>query len=214
MKQKSDFKILIACEESQTICKAFRKLGFEAYSCDIQECSGGKPEWHIKGDAITEAYSGKYDLMIAHPPCTYLSKAGARWLYKGGEIQQERLNKGLQAKEFFYKMLNAPIKYIAVENPQPMKIFELSKHSQAIQPYEFGHPFSKKTLLWLKNLPPVMPTKIMSEYKPFLPSNTGGAKRGQKATFRNISQKDSSKTFSGIAQAIATQYGSFLLNGY
>ena len=210
MKKPSDFKILIACEESQAICIEFRQLGFEAYSCDIQECSGGKPEWHIHGDAITEAYSGKYDLMIAHPPCTYLSKAGARWLYKGGEIQQERLNKGLQAKEFFYKMLNAPIKYIAVENPQPMKIFELPKHSQAIQPYEFGHPFSKKTLLWLKNLPPLMSTVIVGNFEPYLPSNTGGAKRGQKATFRNTTQKSRSKTFEGVAEAIATQWGLFL----
>lgn len=203
-------KILIACEESQTICKAFRKLGFEAYSCDLQDCSGGNPEWHIKGDAISEAYSGKYELMIAHPPCTYLSKAGARWLYKGGEIQQERLNKGLQAKEFFFKMINAPIKYIAVENPQPMKIFELPKHSQAIQPYEFGHPFSKKTLLWLKNLPPLMSTVTVGDFKPYLPSNTGGAKRGQKATNRNTTLKERSKTFDGVAEAIATQWSFFL----
>ena len=109
--------MLIACEESQTVCKAFRKLNIEAYSCDIQDCSGGNPEWHIKGDAITEAYSGKYDLMIAHPPCTYMSKAGARWMYPtAGNIDENRLQKAIEAKEFFLKLLNAQIKHIAVEN--------------------------------------------------------------------------------------------------
>jgi len=124
-------KILIACEESQVVTIAFRNLGFEAYSCDIQECSGGYPEWHIQGDAIQEAYSGTYDLMIAHPPCTYLSKAGARWMFPtAGNISQDRYASAMKGKEFFLKLLNAPIKYIAVENPFPLKVVELPKESQ------------------------------------------------------------------------------------
>ena len=205
-------KILIACEESQEVCKAFRKLGFEAYSCDIQECSGGKPEWHIVGDAVVEAYSGKYDLMIAHPPCTYISRAGARWMYPtAGNLSQERFNKAMEAKDLFMKLLNAPIPYIAVENPTPLKVVELPKQSQSVQPYEYGHPYSKRTLLWLKNLPLLSPTEIVSDYKPYLPSNTGGKKRGQSYS-RGVSKnaKESSKTFSGIAKAMAEQWGSFI----
>ena len=170
-------KVLIACEESQEVCKAFRTLGYEAYSCDIQEQSGGYPEWHIQGDALEEAYSGKYTLMIAHPPCTYLSKAGARWMYlTAGNLNQERYEKAMDGKDFFMKMLNAPIKHIAVENPTPLKIVQLPKHTQAIQPYEYGHEYSKRTLLWLKNLPPLVPTDIKTNFTPYLPSNVGGKK--------------------------------------
>ena len=100
-------KILIACEESQAVCKAFRAKGHEAYSCDILPCSGGHPEWHIQGDALIEAYSGKYDMMIAHPPCTYLSNAGAPHLFRGGVLNEERYKNGLEGKEFFMKLLNA-----------------------------------------------------------------------------------------------------------
>lgn len=215
MGRMDNLKILVACEESQAITKEFRKLGHEAYSCDILPCSGGHPEWHIQGDAIKEAYSGKYDLMIAHPPCTYISRAGARWMYPtAGNLNQERFNKAMKAKDFFIKLLNAPIPHIAVENPTPLKVVELPRQSQAIQPYEYGHPYSKRTLLWLKNLPLLTPTEIVSEYKPYLPSNTGGKRRGQKYQFKNISQKESSKTFSGIAKAIATQYSDYIEKQY
>ena len=205
-------KVLVACEESQEVCKAFRKLGFEAYSCDIQECSGGYPDWHIKGDAITEAYSGKYDMMIAHPPCTFMSKAGARWMFPtAGNLSQERFEKSQEAKDFFMKLLKAPIKYIAVENPTPLKVVGLPIHSQAIQPYEYGHPYSKKTLLWLRNLQPLEPTETVDSYTPYLPSNTGGKKRGQsysRGTSKNA--KESSKTFKGVAEAMANQWGAVL----
>tara|TARA_R100000655_G_scaffold34913_1_gene67862 strand:+ start:432 stop:1076 length:645 start_codon:yes stop_codon:yes gene_type:complete len=200
-------KVLIACEESQATCIEFRKLGHEAYSCDVQECSGGYKEWHIKGDAIKEAYSGKYDLMVAHPPCTYLSNAGSRWLFKKGKLNNERYNLGLEAKAFFMKLYNAPIKYKAIENPTPIKIFKLPKHSQAVQPYEYGHPYSKRTLLWLVNLPLLQPTKIVREYEPYLPSNTGlGRRLGRKFKFVSINKIDSSKTFKGISQAMAKQW--------
>lgn len=209
-----NINILVGCEESQTITIEFRKLGFNAFSCDLQECSGSHPEWHLQMDVLEAIKQVKPKLGIFHPPCTYLSRAGARWLYQGGEINKERYEKGLQAKELFMKLYESDIEFLLLENPTPMKIYDLPKPSQWVEPWQFGHPFSKRTLFWLKNLPPIMPTKIMSNYKPFLPSNTGGAKRGQKATFRNISQKDSSKTFQGIAEAIASQYGSFILNGY
>jgi hypothetical protein len=207
-------RVLVACEESQAVTKEFRKRGFEAFSCDIQDCSGGHPEWHIKGDAVAEAYSGKYDLMIAHPPCTYISRAGARWMYPtAGNLSQERFNKAIEAKDLFMKLLNAPIPYIAVENPTPLKVVGLPKQSQAVQPYEYGHKYSKRTLLWLKNLPPLNPTDIKSDYKPYLPSNTGGKKRGQSYS-RGVSKnaKESSKTFSGVAKAMAEQWGNFILN--
>jgi len=200
-------KILIACEESQTVTKAFRLKGHEAFSCDIQECSGGHPEWHIQDDAINEAYNGGYDMMIAHPPCTYISRAGARWMYEGGEINNERLLQAMDAKEFFISLMHAPINQIAIENPTPLKIVGLPEHDQAIEPHYFGDPYSKKTLLWLKNLPPLI-SACFTDYEPFLPSNTGGKKRGQKSSVGvSRSQKESSKTFPGIAKAMANQWG-------
>ena len=201
-------KVLIACEESQAVCIAFRNKGHEAYSCDLQDCSGGRPEWHIKRDVRLEAYSGKYDLMIAHPPCTYLSKAGARWMYPtAGNIDIKRLQKAKYAKRFFMELLDAPIERICIENPFPLKVVELPKESQTIQPYQFGECFSKKTLLWLKNLPLLIPTDIKTGYVPYLPSNTGGKKKGQKYHYTSISQKNASKTFPGIARAMAEQWG-------
>lgn len=205
-------RILIACEESQEVCVAFRAIGLEAYSCDLQECSGGHPEWHIQGDAIQEAYSGKYAMMIAHPPCTYMSKAGARWMYpKAGELSPERYALAMEAKSFFYRLSNAPIEYIAIENPTPLKVVGLPPHTQAIQPYEYGHPYSKRTLLWLKNLPRLTPTNILSDFRPFLPSNTGAKKFGGSYS-RGVAKnaKESSKTFSGVAQAMAQQWGTLL----
>ena len=200
-------RVLIACEESQTVCKEFRALGHQAYSADILPCSGGYPEWHIQGD-VTKILNDGWDLMIAHPPCTYLSRAGARWMYpSAGNISQERLDLAMAAKSFFMTLLNANIPKIAVENPTPLKIVSLPEYSQAVQPYEYGHPYSKRTLLWLKNLPPLVPTELVEDYKPYLPSNTGGKKRGQKYQFKSITQQESSKTFIGIAKAMANQWG-------
>lgn len=184
----------------------FRKLGHKAYSCDTQECSGGHPEWHLKMDVL-DAINFQWDMGIFHPPCTMLSRAGARWLYQGGRVNINRYNEGVLAKNFFLFLLNCGIKKIAVENPTPLKIFNLPPETQVIQPYQFGHPFSKRTLLWLKGLPELIPTAQIEKYTPFLPSNTGGAKRGQKCTLINISQKERSKTFSGIAKAMAQQWG-------
>ena len=166
-------RVLVACEESQAVCKAFREKGHEAYSCDIIECSGGHPEWHIKGDVLgvlnpkeltlpigqskgiwfktmDEKYhyiDGKWDIIIAHPPCTYLSNAGARHLYPKGILNEERLQKGFEAKDLFMSLYNADCERICVENPIPSKVYDLPTYSQTVQPYEYGHPVQKKTCL-------------------------------------------------------------------
>lgn len=133
-------KVLVACEESQTVCRAFRELGHESYSCDIQDCSGGHPEWHVMGnclpllngdcsfttnDGLQHSVKGEWDLLICHPPCTYMSKAGARWMYAGGVLNRERLSLAMEARDFFFKCYNAKCKHIAVENPVPLKIVNL-----------------------------------------------------------------------------------------
>lgn len=163
-------KVLVACEESQAVCIAFRKLGHEAYSCDTQECSGGHPEWHIKGDVLPlingnkpfitmdgdlHAIVGTWDLLIAFPPCTYLTNAGSVRLRVKGEINKERMAKAIEAKAFFMRFLEADCQKICVENPTPGKIHQLPQYTQAIQPWWFGHPYTKRTCLWLKNLPPL-----------------------------------------------------------
>lgn len=192
-------KVLVACEESQRVCIAFRNKGHEAYSCDIIDCSGGHPEWHIKDDVLKHLEG--WDLIIAHPPCTYLSNAGARFLYPKGVLNNERYQKGLEAKEFFMKLYNAPCDKICVENPVSSTIYNLPKYSQEIQPYEFGHPFKKKTRLWLKGLPLLKPTNIVqiSESTKVAGNwfNKGGKDR----------QRNRSKTFQGIADAMADQWG-------
>ena len=216
--------VLIACEESQHVCIAFRKRGHNAFSCDIQEPSGGHPEWHILGDALKAIRAGgfatmdgmlhfvkRWDLIIAHPPCTYLSNAGACRLYpRAGQLDIKRYNKGMQAKEFFMMFLNASCDHIAVENPIPSKVFDMPHYTQIIQPYEHGHPYSKKTCLWLKNLPNLKPTKIISDYKPYVSCGTS-ANKGNKnkagVSRSGGAQKIRSKTFEGIAEAMAEQWG-------
>ena len=162
-------KILVACEESQAVTIEMRKQGHEAYSCDVQECSGGHPEWHIKedvlrlldGDCYFETMDGvgrvivgKWDMLIAFPPCTYMTNASAVRMRIKGEINQDRYAKAMEAKEFFMAFYNADVQKIAIENPTPMKLIGLPAYTQAIQPYEHGHPYSKRTCLWLKGLPP------------------------------------------------------------
>ncbi len=208
-------KILIACEESQRVAIEFDKLGHEVYSCDIEFCSGKRPDIHIWGD-VTPLLNGncdfrtcngqlhhidKWDMIIAFPPCTYLTKAGAVNLYKGGELDEERYGLGLQAMDFFLSILNADCEKICIENPIPMKCFDIPAPTQVIQPFYFGEPVSKKTFLWLKGLPFLCPTNVIEPiysfetYPPF------------KNSFGKYRQKNRSKTFVGVAQAMALTWG-------
>ena len=209
MKKPSDFKILIACEESQALCIEFRKLGFEAYSCDLQECSGGHPEWHAKADAIGMLYASKWDLVIAHPPCTRMANSGVMWLEK-----RNLWNDLDKATDFF----NEFVKYgkqgnkIAIENPIPHKyaVEKIGKYSQVIQPYMFGHTERKATCLWLFGLPELKETNnVMAEMKK-LPKNE--QQRIHYLPPGKERAKLRSKTFPGIAKAIATQWGDYLLS--
>lgn len=223
-------KVLVACEESQAVTKEFRRLGHEAYSCDLQECSGGHPEWHIVGNAlelISKECAGfitmdgcththtKWDMLIAHPPCTYLSNAGAARLYKRFEGKSYcelcRLNKGFDAKEFFMEFYNADIPKIAIENPIPSGVYRLPPYQQIVQPYEHGHAYSKKTCLWLKGLPKLKPTEIVTEN--IISWVSGGSKKADGSPRKNKGtvyrdSKTRSKTFPGIARAMAEQWGS------
>ena len=223
-------KVLIACEESQAVCKAFRKLGYEAYSCDVIECSGGYPEYHIQGDClplingnctfvtmggVTVTIEGKWDILIAHPPCTFLSNAGACRLYPTkGQIDIDRYNKGLEAKAFFLKLLNADCPHVAVENPVSCKVFNMPVHSQEIQPFQFGHPYTKKTRLWLRNLPLLKPTNIVEVISPYCPAGTGRKNRTKYgAAKRGEDAKNRAKTFPGIAEAMAVQWSAYVEKG-
>lgn len=199
--------ILVACEESQAVTIELRKLGHRAFSCDLIECSGGHPEWHLQVDAL-ELLKLPWDMIIAHPPCTYLTNAGAVRMRVGGKIVEERYQKAMKAKAFFMRFYTADCPRIAIENPTPMKIVGLPPYTQAIQPYEHGHPYSKRTCLWLKGLPPLVPTKIITEHTPYV---NGGCKdaHGNYRRFQGRKERDSktrAKTFPGIARAMAEQW--------
>lgn len=206
------------------MCISFREKGHEAYSCDVQECSGGHPEWHIMGDALQivngrcdfttmdgtkHHIDGKWDLLIAHPPCTYLTNASAVRMRVNGEIQPERYANAMKAKEFFMQFINADCDRICVENPIPLKVVELPPYSQIIEPWQFGEPWSKKTCLWLKGLPYLMPTEVIGEgVKPWV---NGGCKdaHGNYRRFQGRRERDPknrAKTFWGFARAMADQW--------
>lgn len=215
-------KVLVACEESQRVCIAFRELGHEAYSCDIEPCSGGHPEWHIQDDVLKHL-DEDWDLIIAHPPCTHLSVSGARHFEKKRVDGRQR-----EAIEFFCKILNANVDKFCVENPVNIISGEYIKQyfpdlcekyglpikpTQVIQPYEFGNPSRKTTCLWLKGLPKLTPTNIV---EPNLISYV--CKDGRKVTFskdycQGVSQNRGgkrSKTYEGVAKAMAEQWGGLL----
>lgn len=205
-------KVLIACEESQEVCKAFRSRGHESYSCDVQEPSGGHPEWHILGDALEalnggkivtmdgiEHNVGKWDLLIAHPPCTHLAVSGARWFTEG----LKPLSLKYEAAAFFLKFAEADVEKIAIENPICIMSTLYRKPDQIINPYQFGHPEQKKTSLWLKNLPPLKETDNVYDYMMALPEK----ERAKVWWMGSGHAKERSKTYPGIAKAMAEQWG-------
>lgn len=224
--------VLIACEESQEVCKAFRKKGHNAFSCDIIECSGHHPEWHIIDDClnilngncifITQSGNiheicGQWDLIIAHPPCTYLTVSGNRWfnVNKYGNKAIKRISDRNKSIEFFMKFVNANCKKIAIENPIGVMSSYYKKPDQIIQPFQFGHHARKSTCLWLKNLPLLYPTNIVSPGM----IDKYGCSYGASATYATDENgkiihwndprtaKIRSKTFPGIAAAMAEQWG-------
>jgi len=187
-------KVLIACEESQRVCIEFRKLGHEAYSCDVMECSGGHPEWHIQGDVLQQL-DKDWDLIIGHPPCTRLCNSGVCWLEKRNLWDDMRAG-----AEFFLAILNAKCDKIAVENPIPHKYAVKiigRKYDQIIQPWQYGHGETKATCLWLKGLPELQPTNIVE----------GREQRLHNLPPSQDRAKLRSKTFPGIAKAMASQWG-------
>lgn len=241
-KLAQDFNILVACEESQRVCGEFRRLGFNAYSCDLLQCSGGHPEWHFNCDVfeIIKNNGGtlqngekafikrKWDLMIAHPPCTFLAVSGARWYYhpedKDLPIEQRRPHPRFpnrrkdqeDGKNFFIALAQTDIEHIAIENPIGIMNTQWRKPDQIVQPYFFGDEASKATCLWLKNLPLLKPTKIVGKGEWITLSS--GKKLPKwysdaltKAKTPEERRNLRSKTFPGFAKAIAEQWGSFLL---
>lgn len=218
--------VLIACEESQRMCTEFRRLGHKAYSCDLLDPSGGHPEWHIKGDVTPllngnctfETMSGelvqvlgKWDLIIGHPECTYLTTTGNRWFNeeKYGDAARKRKSDREDAVRFFMQIANADCDHIAIENPVGIMSTRWRKPDQIFQPYIFGDPFEKKTCLWLKNLPVLTPTNIVEppprqilssgKTMPRWYSNCGGDRH-----------KARSRTFPGFARAAAEQWGGYI----
>jgi site-specific DNA-cytosine methylase len=209
-------KILVACEESQAVTIAFRKLGHEAYSCDIIECSGGYPEWHLQQD-VTELLKQNWDMIITFPPCTYLTVSGNKWLKdqpkrkSGALVGKERREARLEGINFFMMFANADCEKIVIENPVGIMSTEFRKPEQIIQPYNFGTNVSKKTCLWIKGLPNLTNTEYV---KPRI--TLDGKER-----WSNQSDKDGSditppgpdraklrsKTHLGIAKAMAEQWG-------
>lgn len=207
---KRKIYVLIACEESQTECIAFRQAGAAAFSCDLQKCSGNHNEWHIRQDVSPFLKGQRYfttedgqihhvphwDLIIAHPPCTYLSRVSGVQLCKNGEIDPVRDAYGIVARDFFQRCIDANAKYVAVENPIPLKRYKLPQISQVVQPWEFGEPWTKPVCLWLKNLPLLMPTILNPTKKSWIESTRKQRKR--------------SKSFPSIAEAMAAQWLTFI----
>lgn len=241
-KKRKVLNVLVACEESQAVCKEFRKLGHNAFSCDLLECSGGHPEWHFNCDVlkiiqdrsgVTQSgckvkIKGEWDIMVAHPPCTYLAVSGARWYYHPEDAHlpfeerrpHPRFPNRAQDREdgasFFMALANAPIKRIAIENPVGIMSKRWRKPDQAIQPWWFGDEASKLTCLWLKNLPPLVKTNevghgervVLSSGKTLPKWYSDALVKAKTAEERRTLR---SKTFPGFAKAIARQWSDYIL---
>jgi len=204
-------KVLIACEESQAVTKEMRAVGIKAYSCDIEPCSGGHPEWHLQQD-VRELLKEKWDMIIAFPPCTYLTITGNRWfnIERYGEKAIKRYRNRKEAIGFFMMFANADCERIAIENPVGIMSTEFRKPNQIINPFQFGDAFEKRTCLWLKGLPSLEPTDIVEppKRKEFA---SGRIMPSWYAELWNLPKdkraKLRSKTFPGIAKAMASQWG-------
>ena len=209
-------KVLVACEESQAVTKEFRKLGHEAYSCDILPCSGGHPEWHYQKD-VKELLQEQWDLIITFPPCTYLTVTGNRWfnVEKYGDKAIKRIEDRKEAIDFFMLFANAKADYIAIENPVGIMSTQWRKPNQIINPYQFGDAFEKKTCLWLKGLPDLNPTDVVTP-GPRTYFKSGKSHPSWYADALSLSaderSKVRSKTFPGIAEAMAKQWSEYIIN--
>ena len=227
--------VLLACEESQATTSELRKLGYNAYSCDILPTSGPMPEYHIQDDIfnVIENHPIKWDLMIAHPPCTYLTTSGARWMYHPDDKHlptnqrrphpkhPNRRQQQQDAIDFFLKIMNSNIEYIAIENPVGVLSTKYRKPDCIVQPYHFGDEATKTTCFWLKNLPVLQPTNIVGkgEFKTWRDKN-GKLKRQSKSSYNALSNTKThaerrtlrSKTFQGMAEAMANQWGNYVCN--
>lgn len=201
-------KILVACEESQAVTIDLRRLGHEAYSCDIEPCSGGCPEWHLQCDAL-QLLKMRWDMILAFPPCTYLTAAGAMRLYTSDHTVKNlsRFEKAIQAKAFFEAFLQADCPRIAVENPTMLKAFRPREPDQIVEPYMFGEPWKKRTCLWLKGLPALEPTAIVKPLGLWVGATSAAAKIHSKyALSSNRDPRIRAKTFPGVARAMANQW--------
>lgn len=218
-------KVLIACEESQAVCIEFRKLGIEAYSCDIQPCSGGYPDWHLQKDVFDIITVCKWDMLIAFPPCTFLSFAGNGYfnIDKYGSNALNRWFDRVKAMEFFMNLYNSNIPYIAIENPMGFPCTAFRKPDQVIEPYYFGDRHKKRTCLWLKNLPKLqyslhndlftLSTSVPKP-EPIYVDKVTGRKRYFTDAISGVSKNSKllrSKTFPGIAKAMADQWSRLIL---
>ena len=204
-------KVLVACEESQAVVTAFRLRSHEAYSCDVVPCSGGHSDWHIQADA-RELLKMRWDMIIAHPTCTYLTAAGAIRLYNRDHTVKdaERYAKGVEAARFFRSILQVDCAKIAVENPVPLRCFGLPPYTQIIEPYMFGAPWRKRTCLWLKGLPPLTPTHVVQPMGLWVGSTSArrdGTIYSRYTLTSHRNPKERSKTFPEIAAAMAEQWG-------
>ncbi len=220
-------RILVACEESQAVTKELRSLGHEAFSCDILPCSGGHPEWHFQQD-VFEVIDQGWDMMIAHPPCTYLAVSGARWMYHPDDrelpvedrrphpMHPNRRQYQREALDFVQRLMDAPIEKIAIENPISAISSQIRKPDQIVHPYHFGQKASKSTCLWLKNLPLLKHTDVVEkgEFKEWVDKRTGRKKKQAMWYYNALCEAKTpeqrsgirSKTFSGIAKAMAIQW--------
>lgn len=214
---RKKLRVLCACEESQTFCLAFRKLGCLAYSADLKMCSGGHPEWHVQGDVLRVLYAPvrfttcdgkihsikKWDLLLAFPPCTYLTICGAVHLFRKTYCNLERYRLLKDAVAFFRLFLDSSIPYKVIENPVPLKITKLPKPDTYIQPFWFGDPWIKKTCLWLTNLPPPFPTSFVYTSKHWIYTSKYRDSPAHSQTAR-------SKTFLGFATAASIQWYEYI----